>query len=182
MTPAVQEASRTFMQASDRLPTLWALTEEFRELVDLLEQPEPDQDAIATELTRVAADITKKAYGIAIVIQGIENKAAMLKAEEARLNAKRKACENAAERLRAYTLAQMQALGQERIDTGTFLLSVRLNNPSVVVLDAAAIPSEYQRTTISIAPDKVAILAAMKATGEVIPGTEVVRTPRLEIK
>ena len=43
------------------------------------------------------------------------------------------------------------------------------------ITDASAIPQEYLREKITYDPDKQRILAALKETGEIVPGTEVVR-------
>ena len=43
------------------------------------------------------------------------------------------------------------------------------------ITDASAIPQEYLREKVTYDPDKKRILAALKETGEIVPGTEVVR-------
>ena len=45
---------------------------------------------------------------------------------------------------------------------------------SVAILNEQAIPKDYLRETISYAPDKKAIMAAMDDGGEVVDGTEIV--------
>ena len=45
----------------------------------------------------------------------------------------------------------------------------------VDITDASAIPHEYLREKVTYDPDKKRILAALKETGEIVPGTEVVR-------
>lgn len=176
------ESTRTFMHVADRLPTLYALSSEWHELLAMLEDPEQDVAAIEAELQRLAGDIKHKAHGVAAVIQSLESLAEMQKAESQRLAAKAKASKAHADRLREYALQNMRAIpGLDRIETGVFTLTIRVNNPSVNVLDAAAIPSEFQRTKITIEPDKIAILAHTKATGEIVPGTEIVRNVGLRI-
>ncbi len=180
---AAVAASREFVvAAANRLPVLYDLALEWRDLVGLLEQPAIDQEAVSTELARVAQDIRAKAYGIATVVQGIDNKVSQLKNEEARLAAKRKTYESAGDRLRAYTLAQMQIIGEDRIDTGTFLLTIRTNPPACTVVDAALVPHEYERTKITIDVDRRAILEHYKSTGEIPPGVSITRGERLEMR
>jgi hypothetical protein len=181
MNAEAMVASRQFMAVAERLPTLYALADEWNELVALLEDPESDQAAIGAELDRVASDIHAKAYGLAVVIQGFQLRAEYLKAEEQRLYAKRKASESHVERLRAYALAQMQALGMQRIDTGSFTYQVKSNPPAVSVVDAALVPSEYERTKITVDVDKRSILDDYKRTGEIPPGVDIRRGVRLEI-
>jgi len=174
-------ASERFVQAADRLVTLYSLADEWNTLVALLEKPEVDHAAVDLELERVARDIRAKAFGLAVIIQSMDHKAGRLKEEEQRLYAKRKAAENTAERLRAYALAQLQAMSLERLDYGTHTLSRVLNPPSVNVLDAAAVPHEFERTKITVETDKRAILEHFKTTGEIVAGVEIVRTERLSI-
>jgi hypothetical protein len=173
--------TKAFNNASERLPVLWQLTQEWDRLLSLLEDPDSDQDAIQLELQRVAGDIRAKGAGLAIVLQGLDRLADWQRAEGQRLMAKARANEAHAERLRAYALSCMSSLGIERLETGTHTLSVRTNPPSVNVVDAAAVPSEFQRTKIEITPDKVAILAHHRQTGEVVPGVEVQRSQSLRV-
>ena len=45
----------------------------------------------------------------------------------------------------------------------------------VEIIDEDSIPAEYKNETITYAPDKKRILAALKESGEIVEGTEVVR-------
>ena len=45
----------------------------------------------------------------------------------------------------------------------------------VEIIDEDAIPLEYKNETITYAPNKKRILKTLKETGEIVPGTEVVR-------
>ena len=59
---------------------------------------------------------------------------------------------------------------------------MRQNPARVEILEEMMVPGEFKeiRTTVHI--DKRAILAHTKQTGEVVPGTEVVRGERLDIR
>jgi Siphovirus Gp157 len=175
-------ASGQFMRAAERLPVLWELAEEFTHLVDLLEDPDADPADVEAEMQRVAGDIQRKAGGVATVIGALEGLAGFQKANAERLQAKARANQAHADRLRSYALACMKTIGVDRLETGSHTLSVRLNNPSVTVVDAAAIPHEFNRTKVIVEPDKVGILAHFKATGELVPGVDVTRSERLDIR
>ena len=54
-------------------------------------------------------------------------------------------------------------------------LKKNLGRESVEITDESAIPKEYLREKTTYAPDKKRILAALKETGEIVPGTEVMR-------
>lgn len=178
----IEQASRAFMHTAERLPTLYSLSSEFERLVDLLEDPDADPTEVDAELQRVAGDIKRKAYGVAVVIRQLEGLAELQKSESQRLAAKAKAAQGHADRLRDYARQCMHQIGEERLETGSFTLAIRTNPPSVVVLDATAVPTDYQRTKVIVDVDKRAILEHTKQTGEVVPGTEIVRGTRLDIR
>lgn len=196
------EASRQFTIAAEKvkLPTFYQLSEEWDRLVWLLEDPTTDEAEIQAELQRVAGDIRNKAHGLAVVVQALEKlaerqrfEADQQKLEVERLSDKARATEARAQRLKNYGLACMDAIGERRIETGVFTLARRLNNPKVDVVDESAIPDDYWRQPVPPKEiDRVAILEHWRATGgksisegvidgECVPGTAVVRTPRLAI-
>jgi hypothetical protein len=174
--------TRAFNNASERLPVLWQLAQEWDRLLSLLEDLESDQDAIQLELQRVAGDIRAKGHGLAIVLQGLGRLADWQRAEGQRLMAKARANEAHAERLKTYALSCMQALGIERLETGAHTLSVRLNPPAVQVVDETAVPNEFVRTVITTSVDKRAVLTHVKQTGEIPAGVTIERGERLEIR
>jgi hypothetical protein len=178
----IEAASRQFIDVATRLPVFYKLAAEFTRLIDMLEE-EQDEEAIQQELQRIAGDIRRKAHGIAVVIQSLENMAALQAAEAKRLAAKAKTNQSHADRLRAYTLDIMRNTpGCERIEAGYFTLAIRLNPYSVTVEDEAAVPSEFNRTRITVEVDKRAVLESFKATHEVPSGVSIGRTERLEIR
>lgn len=182
MSPDIEQASAQFMAVAERLPTLWTLTAEWDALLTLVEEtPDADQASIEAEIERVTGDIRRKAHGIGVVIRQLEGLAEFQKAESQRLAAKARTNQATADRIKDYAKRCMQAMDIERLETGTFTLAVRVNPPSVNVLDAALVPSEFQRTKIEVSVDKRAILDAFKTDGEIVPGTEIVRTDRLSI-
>lgn len=200
MTTAIEQASKDFIDAADKVVPFYRLSEEWNYLVWLLEEPNTDVEAIQQELQKVAGDIREKAYGLAAVIQGLDRLAArqkfeadQQKAEVERLAAKAKATEARSRYLREYGMACMTAIGERRIETGVFTLAVRLNNPKVEVWDETMIPAAYWRQPLPPPEiDKVKILEHWRATGgkstpegviegESVPGVDVVRGKRLDI-
>ena len=178
----VERASRVFMLAAERTTTLYELSEEYTRLVDLLEDPEADAEQVEAEIDRIEGQIQHKAEAIAGLVAWYEGLSSLRKAEARRMADSVGRLEKQAERLRAYVLKHMQATGLRRIDTSRFTLSVRQNPPRVDVLEAMLIPSEFNRTRVIVEPDKTAIRDHWKATGEIVPGTEIVRGERLEIR
>lgn len=176
------DATATFMQTANRLPVLWTLAREWDVLLDKLDDPEADPDEVQAELEQLAGDIKAKAYGVAVVIQKLEKMAAWNREEARRMADMAKRDQAHADRVRAYALACMKAIGEDHLRVGSFDLAIRTNPPSVHVIDGALVPSEFQRTTITTDVDKRAVLEAFKRDGEIVPGTEVVRGERLEMR
>jgi hypothetical protein len=75
----------------------------------------------------------------------------------------------------------MIATDRPQIETSRFSLSIRTNPPACTVVDAAAVPGEYQRTKIEISVDRRAILEDFKRDGVIPPGVEITRGERLSI-
>jgi hypothetical protein len=167
---------------AERSTTLYNLASEYLRILDLLEDPEADADALERELDGLAGQITHKAEAIAGLIRQCEGMASMRKSEADRMRDLAAADQRHADRLRDYVLRHMQALGSERIDTARFRLSLRTNPPSVHVLEELLVPDDYKRVVTTVSVDKRAILENLKTTGEIVPGVEVIRGQRLEIR
>lgn len=178
----IKQASTAFVQAANRSSTLYALSDQYLHLVELLEGDEMDLDDVEKELDRISGAIAHKAEAIAGLVRWYQGLADLRKAEAKRMADTVSSFEHNAERLKAYVLRHMQQTGMTRIDTGRFTLSVRQNPPRVEVLEAMLVPSEYQRTKIITDVDKRAVTEHWKTTGEVVPGVEIVRGERLDIK
>ena len=172
----------TDSQLSERHSTLYVLSEQYLEILDLLEDPDADTAALEQQLDSIAGQITHKAENIAGLLKHFEGMAAMRKQEADRMRDLAAADQRNADRLRDYVLRQMQAIGTERIDTTRFKLSLRTNPPSVQILEQMLVPADYIRTVTTSSVDKRAVLDTLKATGEVVPGVEITRSTRLDIR
>ena len=87
-----------------------------------------------------------------------------------------------ADRLRDYLLRHMRELGSEKIDTARFKISVRTNPPSVSLLEQMLVPEEFMRTVTTVSVDKRAVLEHFKSTGEIVPGVDITRSTRLDVR
>jgi Siphovirus Gp157 len=179
---AIKHASREFMAAAEKSTTLYALSDTYTALLMQLDDPETDQELILEELGRISGEIRVKAENIAGLVARCEGWATIRKAEAQRLRQLAEQDEKKADWLRAYVLREMQDLGIVRIDTDRYIFSVRQNPPRVEVLEAMAVPHEFQREKVIIETDKKAILEHYKQTGEIPAGVEIVRHERLDIR
>lgn len=148
---------------SDKSLSLYAMSQE---MVALIEAEEINDEL----LTAAIGDIEKKGESVCHFIKNMELTAAMFKAEEQRIAARRKTFENTAARVKEYAKLCMELMGAEKITAGTFTLSIQNNPPSLQIEDGAEPPAEYcviipeQR-----AWDKDKVKADLKA-GKAIPG------------
>jgi hypothetical protein len=101
------------------------------------------------------------------------------------LQARKKALEGRFENLKSYLYKNMKENKISEISAldMTFSAKLKLNPPSVLIEDEAAIPSEYLTVPVMPlpAPDKTLIKDAIKA-GKEVPGCKLVQAERVEIK
>ena len=70
-------ASRAFAAVAERSTTLYSLSEDYLRILDLLEDPEADAEALERSLDAIAGQITHKAEAIAGLVKQLEGMAAM---------------------------------------------------------------------------------------------------------
>jgi hypothetical protein len=175
-------ASQAFMVAARRATTLYELSETYLHLLDLLEDPDMDALAVEAELEQISTELAAKAEAIAGLIRWFEGLADMRKDEGRRMTESARSFDSRADWLREYVLRNMRALDVKRLDTGRFTLAIRQNPRRVDILEPMLIPAEFVRKKIIEEADKRAILEHTATTGEIVPGTQVVRTERLDIR
>ncbi len=181
-----EAASAEFMAAANRLPQLFSLTDGTVEILDILQAlQEPDADetnyTLIDRLARVEGFLVQKIENCAGVVRELESLASYRKLEADRLRDQAKRLDGAAERLRNRLRDHMLAVGDERVVTPRYTVSLRTNPPRVEVLEEALVPREFVKTVITTSVDKRAILDSVKATGEIPDGVNVVRGQRLDI-
>lgn len=181
---ALLQASRAYMAAANRSSTLYELSEDFLRILDLVEDPEQDEQALEAELDRISGLIAHKAEAIAGLVAHIEGLADARRAESKRLKERADADERHAQRLRDYVFRHMQAIGSERIETVRFTLQIKTNPPAVEVLDGweVRVSPQFLRTVTTVSVDKRSILDHYKQTGEIPDGVDISRKQRLEIR
>lgn len=142
--------------------TLYELTAEFQELLNMMEDPEIDDQVLADTLAAVAGEIEAKAEGYAAVITILEGDVTAIKAEEHRLSERRRIFENRIARMKDTVKAAMLLANKPKIESPLFTLTVRKTAPSLVIDDEGAIPECYWKQADPTI-DKVALKADIKA-------------------
>lgn len=162
------------------MSTLYELTENYNNILELIDNPEISEEMVKAALDEIAEDINEKVVNIAKLIKSIESDISGVKAERERLANKEKTMTNKVKNLKEYIYSAMQLTGKERIKTELFNFTISNNPPSVKVVSDADIPEEYL-VEMPKQVNKKAILEKLKA-GEDVPGCELNQTKSLRIR
>ena len=129
------------------MASVYELKNEFNTLWSILEDELADDEMILGAWETAQEDLAIKLENCCKYIKNEEALITGLKEEEERLNARRKAKENAIKRLKALMQDTMTAAGEKKIQCGTFTTSIQNNAPSIVVDEQYIenIPEEYLR-------------------------------------
>ena len=167
-----------------RSTPLYELSAQYLAVLELLDLDALDDgnNQVELALDSIAAKISEKAEAIAGLVKQFEGMESLRLAECKRMKELADADGKRADRLRAYLLKHLTEIGTEKIDTPRFRISVKTNPPSVQVVDEHQIPEEYIRVVTSTSVDKKKILDELKTSGVIVPGVEVTRGQRLDIR
>lgn len=160
---------------------LYEISNEYRDLKEYLEEnPEDTIEDISEIFANLEEEFEAKAENIAMVLSEYKSEADALKFEIDRLTARKKTCENAAERLKGYLEQEMIHTGKTKFKTAKFSFNVQNNPESVNILDESVIPHRY---LIAQPPkiDKATIKSDLKL-GMKIDGCELTQSQGLRIR
>lgn len=163
------------------MATLYELTEQYRQLLELAEDPDTDPEVLADTLEGLDGEIEVKADGYAKVIAQVKSDIEGLKAEIDRLTNRKRAMENSIKRMKTSLQDAMLATGKRKFKTELFSFGIQKNPMSCVVEDVEHVPLEYRIPQ----PDKVdkkAIIAAYKAGRDVSGFAEVTQSEGVRIR
>ena len=156
---------------------LYEMTVATKQLYELLENEEIDEQTIADTLE--AMGVEEKLEGYCQVIRQYEADKDMLKAEKERIDKKIKVCENSVNRMKKAVIEFMKASGSTKSTAGTFTVALSTSKATKIV-DESLIPKKYfikQEPKI----DKKAILEMLKS-GAKVKGCELQINEGVRIK
>lgn len=145
--------------------TLYELTAEFRQLLEMAEEEMLDETALRDTLEAVGLEIEDKADGYAKIIQQLEADAAGVKAEIERLSQRKATFEKNAQRLKASLQEAMQATGKTKFKTALFSFGIQKNPASAEIPDDTAVPSWF-KIPQPAKVDKREVIAYLKEHGD----------------
>lgn len=163
--------------------SLYVIAAEHRQMVERLMDTQDDSQAIADTIEAESYPLEVKAQNVAYAIKNLEATAEAIKAAEKEMADRRKSIENRAAHIREYLKTCMEVANVTEISCPHFALKIRNNPASMDIYEPGLIPAEFMRQPEPPppAPDKTAIKAALSA-GKEVPGAQLARGTRLEIK
>lgn len=158
---------------------LYKLTENYNNLLELLEDETIPQNLIENSLKDVKGEIEDKAENIAKIVKTLDAEAKALKEEEKRLSDRRKSLENRSKGLKTYLQTSLETVGLKQVKTGLFTVAIQKNAPSVNIVDEKKIPDNYFVTTKEVSKD---LIKKDLKDGKVIEGVELKQSESLRIR
>lgn len=142
---------------------LHEIVEQYQEVeAELINSGGEITEEVQALLDSIDDNLENKAANYIRIIKNFEHMAQGLKEEVARLQARRKVHENAAERLKSALLYALKATGQRSIETSLGrVTAMRASTPKyVLTVDLFDVPEEFVRTKYEL--DMAAIREAIK--------------------
>lgn len=167
--------------------SLYNIAEEFRNLMEAVENGEIPEEALADTLESIDAAFDVKAENIACLIKNLKAEAEAIKAESSKLAERSKAKSNQADRLKSYLEGCMSQMGKEKLETTRVVLKLRNTPPALKVDTEVFLPwvTRSERTGFlrykEPELDKTAIKKAVQS-GETLPGVTLVSGKSLVIQ
>lgn len=125
------------------MATLYELTGQYKQLLDMAETEELDKQLIADTLEALEGEIETKADGYAKIIRELEGKAELLKSEIDRLSNRKTAIENNIKSMKEALQNAMYITGKVKFKTNLFNFSIQKNPPKLVIDKLEEIPEEF---------------------------------------
>ena len=126
------------------MASLYQLSNEMIELMDWMNDPETDPEAIKDTLEGLQYELEQKAEGYCKVIRQFEADAEAYKNEAARFSQKQAVAENNAKRMKEALKNAMVATGHEKgMDAGLFKLKIAGNGGKKPLKITGIVPDEF---------------------------------------
>lgn len=149
---------------------LYELTGQFKELAALAEGADEDLAiAVRDTMGAIEGEFQDKGKAIAMIALNIDSDLAAIQSQIDRLAERKRIITNRKESLKEYLRENMDASGITKITHPLFTITCGKGRQSVVIDNENDIPDEFMSVKTSMAPDKVAIAAAIKE-GIDVPG------------
>lgn len=159
---------------------LYELSQNYLNILELVDNPEIDQEIIENALAEIKEGIKDKSENIVKLIKSLEAEEKAIKDEENRLADRRKRIAKRRDGLKGYLEKELTATGIDKLTTSLFTIYMQKNPASVNVISERSIPAEYwvpQDPRL----DKKALADRLKS-GVIVPGVELNQGRSLRIR
>ena len=145
--------------------TLYELTENYKQLLELAEKAESEEEIEllmdTIDCNKDAAEVKLEGYGV--ILSELSNKSYYIDSEIKRLQQMKHAINNNIKRLKVACLEYLQTVDNGKVRTKHFNWYLQKNPPSVYVFDEKAIPDKYKSIVTSVKYNKNDIMNDLKA-------------------
>lgn len=125
------------------MATLYELTEEYRQLLDMMEDDSVDPEVLRDTLEGVDGELEIKAENCAKVMTELGGKIDLIDREMERLKQKKDVLNNNIKRIKQQIEKSMIDTGKRKFKTDLFSFGIQKNPPAVVIDQEDQIPEEY---------------------------------------
>ena len=158
--------------------TLYEMTQEQKQLYELLTSGEIDEEVYADTLEGIG--IAEKIEGYCVVENELSGDLQKIESEIERLNEKKKSIENNIKRLRARLGDCLLTMNTTKYSAGTYTV-YRRETQQVIIDDSEKIPAEFMTTRVSEAPNRTLIKESIKE-GKEVAGAHIQTNQSITIK
>ena len=142
-TATVGEVIISPREGRTQVSTLYELTGEYLTLLEMMEDPEEDPQAVADTMEMIQGELADRADGYGKVMMQLKADSMSLQNEIERLTARKKALDANLDKVKAAMQKAMTATGQKKLKTKLFTFSIQKNPASVVIDDEKEIPVDF---------------------------------------
>lgn len=142
------------------MSTLYELTQEFREVLMMADDPEVDEQAVIDTLDAIKLEIKDKADGYAKVMTELEAEEVAIKNQITRLEARKNTIARKVQKMKEHLRDALIESGDTKFKTDLFTFSVVNNGgklPIIYRTSPAELPEAFRREKVTYSPDDEAI-------------------------
>lgn len=143
----LENANRLKQKENGYMSSIYELTGEYLELMDMLEDEEVDEQTIIDTLEALDGEIENKADNYAKIIRSLESDIDGISKENDRLTARKKTYENRIKWLKQNLEMCMRTIGKKKFTTDLFSFNIQKNGGKrklTIDVDVKNIPEEYR--------------------------------------
>lgn len=150
------------------MTTLYKLTEQQRELKELVESEDIPEGALNDTFQALSGEFNEKAIAVVHVIHNMDSDIDAVDVEIKRLSAIKSAMQNRRENIREYLRSNMEASNITKIDCPLFKISLAKGRDVAVIDDENKLPDDLVTVSVVTKPNKAEILKRLKSGEEII--------------